>query len=835
MAFVPGLSKKQVQKVITDYANIAPATMQLITNLSSQINNPNDPAAALIGQMATIQNNFNSLYAEVQGLASGGAAVADNSITTNKIVNGAVTNDKLQNSAITINGSSVNLGGSVNISTGGGGGDSLPSQLGNSGKYLKTDGITASWATVPAGSSSISSTNPEFIVYETTLKKSFYLMGMGGESVSINKMGGALSGTVRVPAWTFGVAEFVAEAQAGMYSKRFAVPTYWLTKEQPDFMNIKYSYVNYSSVWPIQEWNGMEWVASAYEINFNDYNTTLYSTMDSYFVGDFAMTSGQVRLYEFLGQKEINSELAYLDGATANIQTQINSLKNAPLITDPTIKVYGDAQSLGSTQFNWSGHLYFSTNSAVQSFAQLGTLQENIDFFALVSNTFAAGTAECYIRTYSPYWATMERKVTGIDSVNNKILVESGSVGYEWQNPYGTLELITKTVTNISKTELATLDGMTSSIQGQLDAMADVVDAVPATVTSTLNSALGTMFVNPTIKRPTIETESASGIVPVGDFAKQGNGNVYELWYSNHPAYIPEYFTGSSEMTVLGTYHNLLAAEYSEKEIEIQLNGVTGPNANLLNTIIKVKLSGYLGDGGSSYPYSWIGMRTIGIAYNSQTDFSNATITWGNIRTITSTELKTLDGISGNIQNQINSIKTNGVFDYPTIKFGEGFRLVRSAIPESYISPNSYFDGTNNLFRIYVQLETSNPAAAELMQQLLALAKSSGNVENYMGMDQAYTSADIVISGVTGGDPNINGTHNAVIKNLYGNPLTYEITFTGAEWQLDANYNPLSDISNMLITCGNTIKITQTELEALDGVTGNIQAQLDYIMSLINP
>lgn len=40
---------------------------------------------------------------------------------------------------------------------GGGGGTSLPDQAGNSGKYLKTDGTTASWAT-PAGGSGITRT-----------------------------------------------------------------------------------------------------------------------------------------------------------------------------------------------------------------------------------------------------------------------------------------------------------------------------------------------------------------------------------------------------------------------------------------------------------------------------------------------------------------------------------------------------------------------------------------------------------------------------------------------------------------------------------------------------
>jgi hypothetical protein len=65
----------------------------------------------------------------------------DGSVTTTKIVDANVTNAKLQNSAITINGTAVSLGGTVTIS-------GLPSQAGNAGEYLTTDGSTASWAPI---------------------------------------------------------------------------------------------------------------------------------------------------------------------------------------------------------------------------------------------------------------------------------------------------------------------------------------------------------------------------------------------------------------------------------------------------------------------------------------------------------------------------------------------------------------------------------------------------------------------------------------------------------------------------------------------------------------
>jgi len=56
----------------------------------------------------------------------------------------SIPNSALVNSSITINGSSVSLGGSVDIT-------GLPSQINNAGKYLTTDGTTASWAAVAGG------------------------------------------------------------------------------------------------------------------------------------------------------------------------------------------------------------------------------------------------------------------------------------------------------------------------------------------------------------------------------------------------------------------------------------------------------------------------------------------------------------------------------------------------------------------------------------------------------------------------------------------------------------------------------------------------------------
>jgi hypothetical protein len=61
-----------------------------------------------------------------------------------------IPNSSLANSSITINGSSISLGGSINISTSAA---SLPSQTGNAGKYLYTNGSTATWEVIVGGGS----------------------------------------------------------------------------------------------------------------------------------------------------------------------------------------------------------------------------------------------------------------------------------------------------------------------------------------------------------------------------------------------------------------------------------------------------------------------------------------------------------------------------------------------------------------------------------------------------------------------------------------------------------------------------------------------------------
>ena len=77
-----------------------------------------------------------------------------------------IPNSGLTNSSITINGTPVSLGGSTTITAG----DSLPSQSGNNGKYLITDGTSASWSTISTAtySNGTNSGNANKVFYNNT-------------------------------------------------------------------------------------------------------------------------------------------------------------------------------------------------------------------------------------------------------------------------------------------------------------------------------------------------------------------------------------------------------------------------------------------------------------------------------------------------------------------------------------------------------------------------------------------------------------------------------------------------------------------------------------------
>ncbi len=98
-------------------------------------------------KVGTLEGNvIGNITGDVSGNAgtvTNGVYTTDTGTVTNAMLAGSIQNSKLEHSSITLNGSTVSLGGSASI-------ESLPSQTGNTGKYLTTDGSAASWSTVEA-------------------------------------------------------------------------------------------------------------------------------------------------------------------------------------------------------------------------------------------------------------------------------------------------------------------------------------------------------------------------------------------------------------------------------------------------------------------------------------------------------------------------------------------------------------------------------------------------------------------------------------------------------------------------------------------------------------
>jgi hypothetical protein len=111
---------------------------------------------------------------------------------TNKTISGSsntlsnIPNNALTNSSITIDGSSVVLGGTATI---------IPTQTGNSGKYLTTNGTVASWETVDLSSKTDKSTlTTTGDIYYASSANTPARLGIGSTDQVLKVSGG-------IPAW----------------------------------------------------------------------------------------------------------------------------------------------------------------------------------------------------------------------------------------------------------------------------------------------------------------------------------------------------------------------------------------------------------------------------------------------------------------------------------------------------------------------------------------------------------------------------------------------------------------------------------------------------------
>lgn len=393
MAFVPGLSKSQVEKVILNYAEIAPETMQLIDDLSAQINDPNDPAAALIGRMAVAEGDIDSLESSISSLSSSidskaplsSPTISNPTLTgTVTLPNASIANNKLQNSSISINGTSVPLGGNAIVV-----GTALPSQTNNAGKALVTNGSTLSWETVDVSNLN----NPTIITgSETTLY----------EITGLNYLG-----SYGMP----GSQYFRPDTEpAGM------APIQDLNISGPFSVVISGSNSVFDGTW---EGNAIEsWAVTFYgptpEGNFPYVANTENFTF-SIIQGNLATISP--------------TEISYLDGVTSNIQAQLNTI---PSQFDSVVlnQIFSDAAVLSLA----AGTVYYSNTQPATSYAVQVFLYNDATKDPMSDPTFSLNSAVPIGKAVT-FVILQKNTSTGIyfNQVNAEIFGGGSTINLKWQ------------------------------------------------------------------------------------------------------------------------------------------------------------------------------------------------------------------------------------------------------------------------------------------------------------------------------------------------------------------------------------------------------------------
>lgn len=655
MAFVPGLSKKQVEKVIENYADLAPATMQLIDDLSAQINDPNDPAAALISRMTVAESdidasqaaisNLNSQVSGKQDIVSGissseiqtldgiqsniqsqldSKAPTSSPTLSNPTLTGTVTlpnssiaNDKLANSSISINGTTVPLGGQVTVT-----GTALPSQTNNAGKALVTDGSSLAWQTVDV----------------STLN-----------SPTIN------SPTINTPGLTYAGSSFsVIDAyNIAFYNFNNLVPSIGET--------VKFSNYNDS----------------------NDYFTAVINNVTYPYGGTFifqlTINSQGGTLAGFDGSKNYSvsglpvsispTEISYLDGLTGNIQSQIQSL-TSPMQTlvNPTITADYYAGPVFSNTSNDGVMVAYGGNFVATNYGWFLDLNSNQSF------TSAEVGKTLVFNTSNPAFTVKEFEILSIAEYSGGIIAYQFEWPSDWNvnfafggggssfpadfswNVYDSVGQAT-----ITPTEIAYLDGLTGNIQNQLQ---------------NLN--------NPTI------TASTPGEVLVEGTFSNNMGQVDLIGNGSTTATV--YLVGSAlaEQPVFDVLMNTVANDLGNNTYQISINN------NAITGNITSIVSGY----GSEltltaeFPTAITGTTTYG---------TTAKVTRvGADKIVSATEISYLDGLTGNVQSQlsfdsatINSSTSSGNLEVYLKDGGVAYYDLTSESSSNGLSVYTFFSSTS--------------------------------------------------------------------------------------------------------------------------------------------
>ena len=373
-------------------------------------------------------------------------------------------------------------------------------------------------------------------------------------------------------------------------------------------------------------------------------------------------------------------------------------------------------------------------------------------------------------------------------------------LGYEYQDPSGNyidsggsiiIKLNNVTYT-ISPLELSYLDGITSNVQTQLNSISGVSLSGNNTFTG-LNTFSNVTYHN----NNTVFFENLDNT---------------KYWYINSDSTaLMGHWTGSgsnivfSGSTGTGVFSGLLSCNGG-------LTLIAGQNLNLNGNIIANSLTisptelGYL-DGvtsniqtqinsivsGGSVSLSGTNAFTGSNSFAGVTTFTNNII--ANSLTISPTELGYLDGVTSNIQTQLNSIGGGGA----SLSGNNTFT------GSNNFSSQVFLTDTGNSLSIYGSLGLISVLDSVTQSELYALKSISSNIQTQLNSKAGLTA--------------INSYSNTQNFNYQTNFITGQQCTMNSTFALNGNLQL------------DTISITKAELKYLDGMTSNIQTQINNSVS----
>ena len=626
--------------------------------IQTQLDNKVDENAAITGATKC------KITYDSKGLVTAGADLSASDIPDisatyqSKLVSG--TNIK------TVNNNSLLGSGNINI-------DSLPAQSGQSGKFLTTNGTSASWATVDALPSQ-SGNNGKFLTTNGSAASwaSLPTVDQTYDGTSSNAQAGkavkeaidAAISAVYKPAGSVAFANrptLSSSIEGNVYNITDAFTTTsdfveGAGKSYPAGTNIVCINTATSGT-AVYKWDVLTGM-----VDLSGYQTTI--TGGATTITDNNLTASRALISNSSGKVAVSditsTELGYLDGVTSAIQTQLNN------------KVAANSAITGATKCK----ITYDSKGLVTAGADLSASDIPSITLSKISDV-TASAAEVNILDGATLTTTELNYVDGVTSsiqtqLNNKQGTITGAATTITTNDLTASRALISdddgkvAISDITATELGYLDGVTSNIQTQFSGKQGNITGAATTITDS----------NLTASRAVIS--DASGKVAVSTVTST------ELGYVSGVTSSIQTQLNGKEPTVTGAASTITSSNLSINKALISNNSGKVD----VSTVTSTEL-GYLSGVTSAVQTQLNGKQaTISGGASTITD-SNLTASralMSNasgkvvVSDITATELGYLDDVTSNIQTQLNGKQAT----LTSANAGAGITISNQVISETY-------------------------------------------------------------------------------------------------------------------------------------------------------